>query len=156
MAIIRDHRTGNGLTTNGTTGNDTILTYDGNDIVYAGNGNDLVYAGNGNDIVYGGAGDDTIKRLFAAIDEPAGAAWVAQASAPIWGALPERFILDWDSTVQTKYGHQEGAEGGEADAEAELATSNRQSRFRKALRPSRQVDDLGRQRNRLVGWQSSR
>jgi hypothetical protein len=57
-------------------------------------------------------GDDTIKRLFAAIDEPAGAAWVAQASAPIWGALPERFILDWDSTVQTKYGHQEGAARG--------------------------------------------
>jgi hypothetical protein len=29
-------------------------------------------------------------------------------SAPLWGALPERVILDWDSTVQTKYGHQEG------------------------------------------------
>ncbi|HEY4302595.1 MAG TPA: IS1380 family transposase [Candidatus Didemnitutus sp.] len=57
-------------------------------------------------------GDDTIKRLFGAIDEAAGAAWVAQASAPIWGALPERFILDWDSTVQTKYGHQEGAARG--------------------------------------------
>jgi hypothetical protein len=57
-------------------------------------------------------GDDTIKRLFASIDEAAGAAWVAQASAPIWGALPERLILDWDSTVQTKYGHQEGAERG--------------------------------------------
>ena len=57
-------------------------------------------------------GDDTIKRLFAAIDEAAGTAWVAQASAPIWGALPERLILDWDSTVQTKYGHQEGAARG--------------------------------------------
>lgn len=57
-------------------------------------------------------GDDTIKRLFGSIDEAAGAAWVAQASAPIWGALPERLILDWDSTVQTKYGHQEGAARG--------------------------------------------
>jgi len=55
-------------------------------------------------------GDDTIKRLFASIDEAAGAAWVAQASAPIWGALPERLILDWDSTVQTKYGRREGAQ----------------------------------------------
>ena len=57
-------------------------------------------------------GDDSIKRLFAAIDEGAGAAWVAQAAAPIWGALPERLILDWDSTVQTKYGRQEGAARG--------------------------------------------
>ena len=57
-------------------------------------------------------GDDTIKRLFGSIDEPAGAAWVAQAAAPIWGALPEQPILDWDSTVQTKFGHQEGAEVG--------------------------------------------
>jgi len=57
-------------------------------------------------------GDDTIKRLFGSIDESAGAAWVAQAAAPIWGALPEQPILDWDSTVQTKFGHQEGAEVG--------------------------------------------
>jgi hypothetical protein len=57
-------------------------------------------------------GDDTIKRLFATLDEATGTAWVAQASAPIWGALPERLILDWDSTVQPKYGHQEGAERG--------------------------------------------
>jgi hypothetical protein len=57
-------------------------------------------------------GDDTIKRLFASIDEGAGTAWVAQASAPIWSALPDRLILDWDSTVQTKYGHQQGAEIG--------------------------------------------
>ena len=57
-------------------------------------------------------GDDTIKRLFAAIDEPVGAAWVAQASTPIRSALPAQLILDWDSTVQPKYGHQEGAARG--------------------------------------------
>ncbi len=57
-------------------------------------------------------GDDTIKRLFASIDQAAAAAWVDQASAPIWSALPERLILDWDSTVQTKYGHQEGSARG--------------------------------------------
>ena len=56
--------------------------------------------------------DDSIRRLFATIDEAAGQRWVAAAQAPLWGALPERVILDWDSTVQTKYGHQEGAVRG--------------------------------------------
>jgi hypothetical protein len=54
-------------------------------------------------------GDDTIRRLFAQIEEADGAAWVAAASVPLWGALPDPLILDWDATVQTKYGHQEGA-----------------------------------------------
>jgi hypothetical protein len=44
--------------------------------------------------------------------EAIAAAWVAQASATIWGALPERLILDRDSTVRTKYSHQEGAARG--------------------------------------------
>jgi hypothetical protein len=58
-------------------------------------------------------GDDTIKRLFAQIAEPVGAAWVAQAATPLCTALPkDRLILDWDSTVQPKYGHQEGAARG--------------------------------------------
>jgi hypothetical protein len=56
--------------------------------------------------------DDSIRRMFATIDEAAGAQWVGAASAPLWGALPEQAILDWDSTVQTKYGHQEGAVRG--------------------------------------------
>ena len=33
--------------------------------------------------------DDTIRRFFAGIDEAAGAAWVAAAAKPLWGALPE-------------------------------------------------------------------
>ena len=53
--------------------------------------------------------DDTRRRLFARIEVAAGAEWVAQAQRVLWGALPERLILDWDSTVQTKYGHQEDA-----------------------------------------------
>jgi hypothetical protein len=56
--------------------------------------------------------DDSIRRFFATIDEGQGTRWVAGASAGVWGALPERVILDWDSTVQTKYGHQEGAARG--------------------------------------------
>ncbi len=53
--------------------------------------------------------DDTLRRLFARIEVAAGAEWVAQAQQVLWGALPERLILDWDSSVQTKYGHQEDA-----------------------------------------------
>jgi hypothetical protein len=40
--------------------------------------------------LHGVVGDDTIKRLFASIEEAAGAAWVAQAAAPLWQALPDR------------------------------------------------------------------
>jgi len=57
--------------------------------------------------------DDTIRRRFlGSLDEAAASAWVAQAAQPLWAALPERLILDWDSTVQTKYGQQQGAEVG--------------------------------------------
>jgi hypothetical protein len=41
-----------------------------------------------------------------------GAEWIARHAKPMWGALPDPIILDWDSTVQPKYGHQEGAEIG--------------------------------------------
>jgi hypothetical protein len=53
--------------------------------------------------------DDTLRRLFARIEVAAGAEWVAKAQQVLWGALPERLILDRDSSVQTKYGHQEDA-----------------------------------------------
>jgi hypothetical protein len=57
-------------------------------------------------------GDDTIRRLFVNVDETVGAHWVAAAATGLWRALPEKLILDWDATVQTKYGQQEGAEVG--------------------------------------------
>ena len=57
-------------------------------------------------------GDDAIRRFFASLEPEISAAWVAQAARPLWSALPEALILDWDSTVQTKYGHQQGAEVG--------------------------------------------
>jgi hypothetical protein len=57
-------------------------------------------------------GDDTGRR-FNQSDEPVlGAEWIARHAKPMWGALPETIVLDWDSTVQPKYGHQEGAEVG--------------------------------------------
>lgn len=56
--------------------------------------------------------DDTVRRLFETIDPVVGAEWVARHAKPMWGALPDQIIMDWDSTVQTKYGHQDGAEVG--------------------------------------------
>lgn len=56
--------------------------------------------------------DDTVRRFFASIDPVLGAEWIAQQVQPLWRALPAQIILDWDSTVLTKYGHQEGAEVG--------------------------------------------
>lgn len=56
--------------------------------------------------------DDTIRRLFYSIDENSAKKWINGATRQLWGVLPDKFILDWDSTVQTKYGHQEGAEIG--------------------------------------------
>lgn len=34
---------------------------------------------------------------------------MAQAAQRLWSAPPKQLILDWDSTVQTKYGQQQGA-----------------------------------------------
>ena len=53
--------------------------------------------------------DDTVRRFFKSVDPVLGAEWMARHVQPMWGALPERIIMDWDSTVQPKYGHQEGA-----------------------------------------------
>lgn len=57
-------------------------------------------------------GDDTVRRFFKSVDPVLGAEWIARNMKPMWGALPDRIIMDWDSTVQPKYGHQEGAEIG--------------------------------------------
>lgn len=69
--------------------------------------------------------DDTLRRFAASVPEAQGAAWVAGAAQRLWGALPDPLVLDWDSTVQTKYGHQEGAAVG----------YNPQKRGRKSFHP---------------------
>ena len=56
--------------------------------------------------------DHTIRRFFGTVQEQAGSDWVAEAAQRLWAALPEALILDWDSTMQSKYGHQEGAAVG--------------------------------------------
>ena len=60
----------------------------------------------------GVAGPDSIRRRFARIESEGGARWGEAALAPVWTALPTPLIIDWDSTVLTKYGKQEGAEIG--------------------------------------------
>lgn len=57
-------------------------------------------------------GDDAIRRLLRSIDAEKGRSWFAKNTQRIWSSLPDGFILDWDSTVMTKYGDQEGAEIG--------------------------------------------
>jgi len=56
--------------------------------------------------------DETIRRFLKVLPEREGRQWIADAARPLWGALPKPFILDWDSTVITRYGHQEDAEVG--------------------------------------------
>lgn len=58
------------------------------------------------------AGDDTIRRFLYSLDLEKSRDWINNSIRPVWNALPEQFIADWDSTVQTKYGHQEGAKVG--------------------------------------------
>ena len=55
------------------------------------------------------ASDDTIRRFFKSIDIKNARSWIADAALPIRSTLPKDFILDWDSTVITRYGHQEDA-----------------------------------------------
>jgi transposase len=56
--------------------------------------------------------DDTVRRFIASIDPVMGAEWIARHAAQLWRALPDNPIMDWDSTVVTKFGNQEGAEVG--------------------------------------------
>lgn len=56
--------------------------------------------------------DDTLRRFLLSVEPAAGRNWFANSTQSIWSCLPKGFILDWDSTVMTKYGKQEGAEIG--------------------------------------------
>ncbi len=56
--------------------------------------------------------DDIVGRFFQSVDPVLGAEWIARHAEPMWRALPEQVVLDWDSKVQPNYGHQEGAKVG--------------------------------------------
>jgi hypothetical protein len=57
-------------------------------------------------------GDDAFRRFFTEIDSEAGKKWLDGAFEILYSALPSMFIIDWDSTVTTRYGEQEGVEVG--------------------------------------------
>jgi hypothetical protein len=50
-------------------------------------------------------GYDTVLRFFKSVDPVLGVEWIARNVKPMFGALPDRIIMDWDSTVQPKYGY---------------------------------------------------
>ena len=52
-------------------------------------------------------GEDTFRRLCAKLTREQARDWMAGAEQTIYQALPSSSIADWDSTVNTKYGHQE-------------------------------------------------
>jgi hypothetical protein len=43
--------------------------------------------------------DDAVRRFFMSIPPEMGAEWIARNAKPMWAALPDRIIMDWDSTV---------------------------------------------------------
>lgn len=69
--------------------------------------------------------DDTLRQFAASVARSGGRGLVAATAQRLWGALLDPFILDWDSTVQTKYGNHEGARVG----------YNPQKRGRKSFHP---------------------
>jgi len=52
-------------------------------------------------------GEDTIRRFFADISSEAGQRWLYSVNDIIYRSLSTPYILDWDSTVTTRYGEQE-------------------------------------------------
>lgn len=53
-------------------------------------------------------GDDTVRRFFEKIDPDIGRDVMYKANKYLFESLPDYYILDWDSTVTTRYGNQEG------------------------------------------------
>ena len=54
-------------------------------------------------------GEDALPRLAKGMSVEQMRDWMQQPQTELYAALPERFIADWDSTVNTRYGHQEDA-----------------------------------------------
>ena len=57
-------------------------------------------------------GEDALPRLAKGMSVEQMRDWLQQPQSELYAALPERFIADWDSTVNTRYGHQEDAAVG--------------------------------------------
>jgi IS4 transposase len=57
-------------------------------------------------------GEDALPRLVKEMSSEASRAWLSGPERELYAVLPEHFIADWDSTVNTRYGHQEDARVG--------------------------------------------
>lgn len=57
-------------------------------------------------------GDDSIRRFFEEVSSEGGREWLYKANDLLYRSLNDMYILDWDSTVTTRYGEQEGVEVG--------------------------------------------
>jgi hypothetical protein len=57
-------------------------------------------------------GEDALPRLAKGLDAESLRDWMHRPQTELYAALPEGFIADWDSTVNTRYGHQKGAAVG--------------------------------------------
>ena len=57
-------------------------------------------------------GEDALPRLAKGMERAQLRHWLAGPQAELYAALPDRFIADWDATVNTRYGHQEEAAVG--------------------------------------------
>lgn len=57
-------------------------------------------------------GEDALPRLAKGMSVEQMRDWMQRPQTELYAALPERFIADWDSTVNTRYGHQEDAAVG--------------------------------------------
>ncbi len=49
-----------------------------------------------------------MRRLFERVDPEKGRVLMYTASQYLYNSLPDCYILDWDSTVTTRYGDQDG------------------------------------------------
>ena len=57
-------------------------------------------------------GEDALPRLAKGLDPARLRQWLNGPQTELYAALPDRFIADWDSTVNTRYGQQEDAAVG--------------------------------------------
>ena len=57
-------------------------------------------------------GEDALVRMMSKADRNQARSWVGRSERDLYAALPPAFIADWDSTVNTRYGHQEEVEVG--------------------------------------------
>jgi len=55
---------------------------------------------------------DPVRRLMRSIDPVTGAEWIARHAQPLWRALPDPIIVDWDCDHAVEVRHLEGAEVG--------------------------------------------